>query len=550
VQPREERLEVVAMSQSSAARSCRSCGARLARDNQGDQCAPCSKQAGPQSWRPPDTPAEFWDTAEMQTALSSWHIGRVIRAYRSHPLHGPRDLPQEVVAQYMGVRQPQLSRIENGSPIQDLDRLIELARLFKIPERHLWFKMPQDPNVPHPAGDQQTDAFTQQTAPEEDDAAPLADTLVANGCSLLDVSLPELPMGDTTPRRTALKLSLAAAISPEFLHRVLCDAAAEAMEFTQLTGLSSVGRGMLEHLEQVLTDLNRGYSQGSPSERFMVARTYRSQVDELIKGRHTLKELRELYVYAGCLSELLAWLAHDLGNSRTAQAYAVDCYEHADQAGHNELCGWATDAMASIAMYAEHPDGAAKAAMKGIAKVSPGHPLAVRLRAQVARAHARQGEREMCEILFAEAQQLHSQLPSQTPSRFTIDTGTLASYAITAYPASAYVWLEDFEAARTHGHAALAVHESAPVGSRSPSREAIARIDLATALAQLGTPDEAAALGSQALTSVRVVNSLLIRAHDLDTALISRYPTLSCARDFHEQYRQLTDRSTPLGSDA
>ncbi|MGH3905588.1 MAG: helix-turn-helix domain-containing protein, partial [Pseudonocardiaceae bacterium] len=68
-----------------------------------------------------------------------------------------------------------------------------------------------------------------------------------------------------TGRRTALKLSLAAAVAPEMLNRVLSDAAAEAMEFTRLTGVSSVGHGMLEHLELVLSDLNQGYSREEPA---------------------------------------------------------------------------------------------------------------------------------------------------------------------------------------------------------------------------------------------------------------------------------------------
>jgi len=98
-------------------------------------------------------------------------------------------------------------------------------------------------------------------------------------------------------------------------------------------------RGTLEHLELVVSDLNRAYSKNPPAEQFVVARVYRSRVDELIRGRHTLKELQALYVYAAWLSELLAWLAYDLGNFRTAQAYALDCYTYADQAGHGELCG-------------------------------------------------------------------------------------------------------------------------------------------------------------------------------------------------------------------
>ncbi|MGH4007638.1 MAG: helix-turn-helix domain-containing protein [Pseudonocardiaceae bacterium] len=353
--------------------------------------------------------------------------------------------------------------------------------------------------------------------------------------------------GDSMQRRETLKLGLAMAVTPEVLGRVLSDAAAEAMEFTQFTALSAVGQGTLEHLELVVSDLNRVYSKNPPAEQFIVARAYRSRVNELIRGRRTLKELQALYVYAAWLSELLAWLAHDLGNSRTAQAFALDCYTYADEVGHGELCGWAADAMASIAMYSEHPDSAARAAMRGAAKVSTSHPLAVRLRAQAARAHARSGQREACESLFDEAHRLHERLPVKAPTRFTIDTSTLACYAMTAYPASAYVWLGDFETARTHGEAALAVHESAPPASRSPSREAIARLDLATALAQLDTPDEAVALGDQALTSTRVVTSVVLRARDLDRALVSQYPKLACVREFHEQYQQVARCLTTKG---
>ena len=357
--------------------------------------------------------------------------------------------------------------------------------------------------------------------------------------------LPAAPVEDgTAQRRKALTLGLAAAVTPDVLGRVLSDAAAEAMEFTRLAGVSAVGQGTLEHLELVVSDLNRAYSKDPPAEQFVVARAYRSRVDELIRGRHTLKELRELYVYAAWLSELLAWLAYDLGNSRTARAYALDCYTYADQAGHGELCGWAANAMASIAMDSEHPDSAMRAAMQGVTKVSTSHPLAVRLRAHAARAYARLGQREPCETLFDEAQRLRERLPARAPSRFTMDTGIHASYAMTAFPASAYLWLRDFETARTHAEAALAAIESAPPGSRSPYRQTQARLVLAMSLVGLGTPDDAVTLGSQALTSTRMVPPVVAHARDLDRALVSRYPRLACAREFHEQYRHVAQRST------
>ncbi len=55
-------------------------------------------------------------------------------------------------------------------------------------------------------------------------------------------------------------------------------------------------------------------------------------------------------------------------------------------------------------------------------------------------------------------------------------------------------------------------------------------------LAALGEPDEAAALGHQALTSTRLVDSVRCRAGDLDKILIARHLDVAEVRDFHESY--------------
>ncbi|MGH3885480.1 MAG: helix-turn-helix domain-containing protein [Pseudonocardiaceae bacterium] len=349
---------------------------------------------------------------------------------------------------------------------------------------------------------------------------------------------------DTTKRRTALNLGLVAAISPETLTSVLYDSAGEAMEFTRGTAVSAVGAGILNHLEAVLTDLDRSYWAKPPGELFAVARAYRRRVDQLIQGRHTLKEERELYFYAAWLSELLAWLAHDFGFPLAAEAYAIDCYEHADQTGHGVLCAWATETMAIFAHYADQPGKAVLAAQKGLGKISNQHPLAVRLRTQAARAYARQGQRAECVELLTEAHELHDRLPARSPSRISVDNKIFASHVITSLSASSYIWLADYKQAETCARTALTMQESAAPASRSPKGEAIARIDLSIALAHLGSLDEAVAQGSQALSSVRVVDSVLSRAGELDRALMTCFPQEAIAQSFHEQYRQITRQAT------
>ncbi|MGH3693148.1 MAG: hypothetical protein ACRDRX_03975, partial [Pseudonocardiaceae bacterium] len=79
-------------------------------------------------------------------AFSAQHIGRVSRAYRTHPYHhavyGPEGITQALLGQWLGLRQPQISRIEVGVPIRNLDTLVYWARILRIPAELLWFTLP------------------------------------------------------------------------------------------------------------------------------------------------------------------------------------------------------------------------------------------------------------------------------------------------------------------------------------------------------------------------------------------------------------------------
>jgi hypothetical protein len=132
-------------------RFCRGCGARLARDNAAAHCAACARRLAAADGAPPAVPGEFWDTEAMRDALASRQIGQVIRAYRYHPHHGGRPLPQQRVGGWLGLTQAQLSRIENGPAVTDLAKLTAWASTLAVPASRLWFDLPA-PDQP-PTGD-------------------------------------------------------------------------------------------------------------------------------------------------------------------------------------------------------------------------------------------------------------------------------------------------------------------------------------------------------------------------------------------------------------
>ncbi len=122
-------------------RYCARCGTRLNNYNHDSCCAPCESASRDQRQQPPLLPPAFWLTDQMRDALATWHIGRVIFAYRTHPFHG-RALPQELVANWLGLTQAQLSRIEKGPAPEQLSKLIRWAEVLAVPPEHLWFKLP------------------------------------------------------------------------------------------------------------------------------------------------------------------------------------------------------------------------------------------------------------------------------------------------------------------------------------------------------------------------------------------------------------------------
>ncbi|MFC4517944.1 XRE family transcriptional regulator [Streptomyces ehimensis] len=244
-----------------------------------------------------------------------------------------------------------------------------------------------------------------------------------------------------TKRRDAVKLAGLALAAPVAAAQVLQQAAAEAVEFTRKAGATSLGSGTLDHSSLAVTEFNHAYPLKPPKAVFGAVLGYRRKVDRFLRGGYTLPQGRELRAFAGWLSELLAWLAHDLGNVRTGVAFATDAFVQGQQAGHGQLCAWAMDAAASINLYEQWPAKAHEAAVKGLAEAPAGHSLTVRLQAQAVRAAA-SDDAEGFTAAFHAAYRL---LVLRSPRRFGMDV-----LPLTSYPATSFIWLGQAEQARQH----------------------------------------------------------------------------------------------------
>jgi transcriptional regulator with XRE-family HTH domain len=74
----------------------------------------------------------------MAAALASGDLGRMLRAYRSHPSHGHRPLPQTVLAGWLCVSQMTVSRIEQGKRRLTIDEINWFTRSLGIPLTLRW----------------------------------------------------------------------------------------------------------------------------------------------------------------------------------------------------------------------------------------------------------------------------------------------------------------------------------------------------------------------------------------------------------------------------
>lgn len=423
-------------------RCCVNCGGVLSRYNPGEWCGSCAPTTAD---TPLEMPAQFWWSEHMLAALSSWHMGRVIYAYRTHPIHGPQPISQKTVANWLDLTQAQLSRIETGAAPEHLTKLIRWAQVLRIPAELLWFKLPA-------------------------------------GSTLGEVNRNEF-------LRAAAAATATAAASPHGLMQLLND--------TRSTGISTrVGAAEIEQL-RAASDLFAGWDAlyGGGLVREVVAAQLRVAVSYLRAG--CAPGLRsDLYAAVGYLSHTAGFMAFDACAHRDATemfGLALKCAEEADAW---QLRAKILSSMARHAIWTGKPKEGLRFATRAFLHSDR---LTATERAMLftteARAHGKLGDVEAVTTAVGRADE---QFSHATP---TEDPAWMAYYDLAQHAGDTGHALFDiaingkFRAeARSRLEAAVAGHTADAERSRTISMIKLASLTMAT-----GDPDEAAEIGAVAV---------------------------------------------------
>lgn len=388
---------------------------------------------------PPIVPEPFWDHPPLQRALEQRHMGRVIREFRLHPYHGRRPLSQERMAEWIGVTQSQLSRVENGPPIIHLDRLIQLATILRVPARKLWYFLPE-PSLSH----QSVLAVDIRVIPATPATQPL-----------LDIPSP------------------------------LLDSPLDTIQRMQSIGTSSMDQSTLTELESVAADAIDDYERVGPAAIAPTLVMQRRWVHQSLLERHPPRVGVRLFTLAAHMSGVLASIALDLQSFRMARSYAAEAFQLSTMVGDPHLSAWIRGTQSLIEYYARHYDAALEFARDGL-RIAPSGPQTIRLKVNgEARALARLGDKSGVDAAVERAIQLHEDLPFSPDVSSSLALGPYCSARIHGNAATAYLNLLEPDRVLLHGEKALEVFD--PMRIQGP--RALTRLDMATALLQADHPD-------------------------------------------------------------
>ncbi|PBC72384.1 hypothetical protein BX261_7257 [Streptomyces sp. 2321.6] len=260
-------------------------------------------------------------------------------------------------------------------------------------------------------------------------------------------------------------------------------AADESAAWAMWAESSNVGDLACEQLLANTRSLARAYLAADPPLRvFAAARGLRDKVFALLEGHQHPRQTRELYVLAGYLCGLLAWISSDLGETYQADTHGRTAWLCAELADHDGLRAWTLSTRAKVALWDGRMREAVTHARRGASRRPPG-TVGVLLACQEADVWARLGA-------TGEAQEALTRVEEARAAQDADDDiGGLFScddFRRVNYTTGVQLRTGGAATARDEAAAALALPTRRAYGT-----EAQMRITLATAHVTLGHPEGA-----------------------------------------------------------
>src|SRR5258708_1173793 len=175
------------------------------------------------------------------------------------------------------------------------------------------------------------------------------------------------------------------------LERMLTMPARRALRFSASADASNVGAHSLDMLRAEAARLAVAYPQQPLPEIIADIAALQDMTFTLLEGRQPPRETRDLYVFGGLFSGMLAKAAHDMREPYTAMAHARTALLCAHNAEHQPLAAWVTALQSLIAYWAGRPREALGYARSAAAEYSGSGSVQVWLAALEARAWASLG---------------------------------------------------------------------------------------------------------------------------------------------------------------
>ncbi|MFF8357363.1 XRE family transcriptional regulator [Streptomyces chartreusis] len=189
-------------------------------------------------------------------------------------------------------------------------------------------------------------------------------------------------------------------------------AADESATWAQWAEASNVGDIALEQLMAEIRALAWDYLTSDPVTLFIRTRRLRDRVFALLEGHQYPRQSADLYVAAGFVCGMLAWMSSDLGRFRDAATQGRTAWLCAELAGHNDLRAWVLSTRSKVAFWDRRLNDALSYARRGASYPTAG-TVSVLLACQEADAWSELGAHQEALTALTHAQNARDAMSGQ-----------------------------------------------------------------------------------------------------------------------------------------